>query len=104
MIIYRPQRSTLVESMMEAKEFNNFDEIRQYIVDQENKDGKTMVSFDNIHVRGVRRSDPRCGWWDCMEVCVSVYGDEKSESGFCLGIMATSYVPYNKNYWDHRAN
>ena len=109
MIIYRPHRGLLIEAMREAKEFENFDMMKEYIAETANRDGMNILSVDDIVISTDRKSnDPRCGWKDVMHVCTKRYGNEdcikKYGSPQCIGMCATKYTPCNKDYWDSQKN
>ena len=99
MIIFRPHRGSLSEALEEAKEFNNVDEMKEYIVKQWN-DGWTgrgkLFTIDDIVID--EKSvvcDERCGWRDTMYVCVKRMGNEdymkKYGAPQCIGMCATDY-------------
>lgn len=97
MIIYRPHRCGLVESMVEAKEFDSSDEMKQYIVEQwtENRDGRKMFDVDDVVLGSEMVDDPRTGWHDTRYVCIKRFGDEdymaKYGSPQCIGMCAKDY-------------
>ena len=91
MIIYRPHRSTLSQAMSEAKEFDNEDDMKNYIL----KDWDGLFSFDDIVIDDKSVKDDRIGWNDsryvCMKRCgkndyIKLYGVPR-----CIGMCATDY-------------
>jgi hypothetical protein len=91
MIIYRPQRGTLAESMSEKKEFKTESDMKDYIVIQ--WDGlfeKEDIVIDNKEV-----NDKRIGWTDTKLVCVKKIGTEDYMKLYgvpqCIGYCATNY-------------
>lgn len=110
MVIYRPHRELLIESMQEAKEFDTIDQMKQYIVDQANHDGRNILSIDDIIINpedsgwsGGSNGDSRCGWENILYVCTKRYGSvdyiEKYGSPQCIGSCSTKYTSYNRDYW-----
>ena len=93
MIIYRPHRGALVDSMAEAKEFESEEEMKRYIVEEsEGIWGKPAFSVDNISIMENSYVDERIGWKDVRYVCVSRYLDEIYDVPQCIGMCATNYV------------
>ena len=107
MVIYRPDSETLVDSMLEAAEFTNIDDMKKHIVEYENRNGVDNITIDDIMIApsGWPR-DPRCGWWDVSIVQVGRYGNynylERCERPKIIGRCATTYIPYNKEYWERQ--
>lgn len=97
MIIFRPHRGTLGDSLAEAKEFNSVDEMKQYILDdwQEHFNIIGLIteqfSLDDIVIDGESVDDDRCGWHDCRYVCIKRLGKEIYDSPQCVGTCATDY-------------
>jgi hypothetical protein len=100
MIIFRPQRGTLVESMRAAEEFGSLAKMKKHIVDEANHHGKDNLSIDDIIISETNGRDSRCGWWDSSCVCVKRYGKEIYDSPQCIGVCATLYSSYNRQYWE----
>lgn len=92
MIIYRPHRGSLADAMAEAKEFNNEQEMKEYIVKQ--WDG--YISVDDIVIDDNAHNDDRIGWKDTRYVCTKRLGNdnyiEKYEHPQCIGMCATIYT------------
>jgi len=91
MIIYRPHRGKLIDSIAEAKEFNNEDEMKKYIVEE----WDNYFSMEDIVIYDEIRKDDRIGWNDVRNVCTKRFGiqDNISEYGYpqCIGMCATDY-------------
>lgn len=97
MIIYRPHRGGLKESLAEAKEFESIEEMKAYIV----KDWAEMyanIGFpcapfeaDDIVLGEESKDDSRCGWHDTRYVCVKRMGKEIYSCPQCIGHCATDY-------------
>jgi hypothetical protein len=94
MIIYRPHRGNLVDAMVEAKEFNNEQEMKEYVANQ--WDGYISVSdiviVDNPH------NDDRIGWKDTRYVCTKRFGEQDNMVLYgvpqCIGMCATEYIKH----------
>lgn len=99
MIIFRPHRGGLAESMAEAKEFNTVEEMKEHIVKlwHEGWGGpKDLFTADDIVIdESSVVNDNRIGWEDAMYVCVKKMGDEdymkKYGTPQCIGMCATKY-------------
>lgn len=102
MVIYRPLRGELAESLEEEKEFETFDDVKQYIVESTRSFYKSLgfvsspYEIDDIVINEADKTDDeRCGWHDTMLVCVKRFGDEDymKEYGIpqCIGMCATDY-------------
>lgn len=100
MIIFRPHRMgmDIGESMAEAKEFNNVEEMKKYIVERDEGLGgsKELYTADDIVIdENSAVNDERTGWEDSMYVCVKRMGDEdyvkKYGTPQCIGMCATKY-------------
>lgn len=101
MIIFRPHRRTVYEAMSEAKEFNNEEEMKEYIVNSWH-DGwsgqATLFTVDDIVIdKSSAVNDKRTGWEDSMYVCVKRMGNQKYEIPQCIGMCATKYKALNKD-------
>lgn len=98
MVIFRKHKGGLLESMETAKEFNDFDEMKEYIVKEHETFYKSLgkenapfnVSDVVIDVND-KTDDERIGWHDTMYVCVKRYGDDDYETPQCIGMCATNY-------------
>lgn len=99
MIIFRPHRGTLDESMAKAKEFDNVEEMKEYIVKlwHESWHGsEELFTVDDIVINEESAvNDDRIGWEDSMYVCVKRMGetDYMKKYGIpqCIGMCATKY-------------
>jgi hypothetical protein len=91
MIIYRPHRGSLCDAMEEAKEFNNLQEMKEYIVEQWNN----KFSLDDIVIESQAINDEHIGWKDSRSVCIKKLGKEdyikKYKYPQCIGTCATDY-------------
>lgn len=67
MLIYRPHRGSLADAMAEAKIFNSFDEIKEYVTHQWNS-----VWGWNI----LNPNDDRISWKDVRYLCLKRLGNE----------------------------
>ena len=92
MIIYRPQRGLLAEAMAEAKEFNNENEMKEYIV----KEWDGYFSIEDIVIADEEYNDTRIGWQDTKYVCTKRFGNQDNiilyDCPQCIGMCATKYV------------
>jgi len=92
MIIYRPHRGSLADAMAEAKEFNNEQEMKEYIVKQWNG----YIFIDDIVIDDNPINDDRIGWKDTRYVCTKRLGEDDymKKYGYpqCIGMCATNYV------------
>lgn len=93
MVIYRPHRGGLAEAMELAKEFDDFDAMKEYIVEQESKivpEWGAPFSVDDIVISEESVDDKRIGWKDTRHVCVKRYYSEdymaKYGSPQCIGV------------------
>ena len=99
MIIFRPHRSSLDETMKEAKEFDDVEKMKEYIVELWNRkwhgSQKLFTTDDIVINKESAVNDDRIGWEDSMYVCVKRMGSEAyiKEYGVrqCIGICATNY-------------
>lgn len=91
MIIYRPQKGSLQESLAEKKEFNDENEMKRYL----EKEWNGFIKFEDIVVYGDPVGDKRIGWKDVRYVCTNKFGEEDNlkKYGFpqCIGYCATDY-------------
>lgn len=77
MLIYRPHRGSLAEAMAEAKTFNSFDEIKEYVANKWNSVwGYQILNPDNIVLDEEFHNDDRIGWKDVRYLCTKKLGDE----------------------------
>lgn len=91
MIVYRPHRGSLVKAMQEAKEFNNEQEMKEYIV----KDWQGYFSIEDIVIDNHPYNDERNGWKDTRYVCSNRFGKQDNLALYgvpqCIGMCATIY-------------
>ena len=101
MVIYRPHRGGLSESLALAKEFETFEDMKKYIYQTE-WDNFVDIGLpapfeieDIVIDESKKRDDERCGWHDTMYVCVKRFGDEDYMKEYgtpqCIGMCATDY-------------
>lgn len=102
MVIFRHHKGSLAESMATAVEFNNFDELKAYIVEYCKKFYKELgyetepIGLEDIVIEEDKKhDDKRIGWHDTMYVCIKRLGDEdymkEYNSPQCIGMCATDY-------------
>lgn len=96
MVIYRPHRGGLAESMAEAREFEDFEAMKRYIVEESAYYwGKPAFAISDIVIDGEQISDNRIGWKDERNVCVKRYFGEDYMEKYgcpqCIGMCATDY-------------
>ncbi len=118
MIIYRSHRSTLENSLKEAKEFETEEEMKYYIMRQYKERAECMAKMENNYIdsdssKTVKyidnpyfnlwdivigdevADDSRCGWHDTRDVCIKRFGDENFMGKYgcpqCIGFCATNY-------------
>lgn len=108
MIIYRPEKELLADSMVEAVEFKSANDMIKHIVKVANStsSGKENLSENDIIITSVAKRDPRAGWWDSMNVCTKRYGEEDYMETHgapkLIGVCATTYIPYDKKFWENQ--
>jgi len=103
MIIFRPHRGGLAESMAEAKEFDTVEEMKEHIVRLWHKGWgglEELFTADDIVINEDSAvNDNRIGWEDSMYVCVKRMGHEdymkKHGVPQCIGMCATKYRKSN---------
>ena len=97
MIIYRPHRGGLAESLSKAKEFETEEEMKQHIIEHYKNLLPGLVPFeiDDIVIGGEDVDDDRCGWHDTRCVCIKRLVDEDYMDKYgcpqCIGMCATDY-------------
>lgn len=94
MVIFRPHRGGLDESLRDAVMFDNTDTMKRHIVRQWNDVlGFELFGIDDIVLNedkpGV--NDERCRWIDTRYVCVRRMGDEVYDCPQCIGMWATMF-------------
>lgn len=91
MIIYRPHRGSLADAMAKAKEFNNEQEMKEYIVKQWNN----CFTIDDIVIDTKAVNEDRIGWKDTRFVCTKRFGEKDNTDLYgvpqCIGMCATEY-------------
>jgi hypothetical protein len=94
MIIYRPHRGTLKESLSEKKEFETVSDMKDYIVIQWNG----FIEKEDIVIDYKEINDERIGWKDTKRICVNKLGNEDYMKIYgcsqCIGYYATNYSIY----------
>lgn len=96
MIIYRPHRGGLRESMAEAREFESVEAMKKYIVEQNTiPEWGRPFSVKDIVVRKSEGADERVGWKNVRRVCIKRYYVQDYIELFgapqCIGHCATDY-------------
>lgn len=102
MVIFRHHKGGLAESMATTVEFNNFDELKVYIVEYYKKYYKELgyetepINLEDVIIEeDEKHDDERIGWHDTMHVCIKRLGDkdymEEYNSPQCVGMCATDY-------------
>lgn len=99
MIIYRPHRGGLAESLSEAQMFTDTASLKKYILDKWNG----MLGFSLFDEQDIvlnedkpGYADERCGWMDVRHVCVKRMNDVVYAAPQCIGMWATVF-PGNDN-------
>lgn len=91
MIIYRPHRRSLADAMAEAQEFNNEQEMKEFIV----KQWDDYFNIDDISIEGNPVNDDRNGWKDTRYICTRRFGEQDNIALYgvpqCVGMCATRY-------------
>lgn len=92
MIVYRPHRGSLIAAMAEVKEFNNEQEMKEYIIEQWDH----LISIDDIVIADDPHNDERIGWKDTRYVCTNKLGEDDYIKKYghpqCIGMCATDYI------------
>lgn len=77
MLIYRPHRSNLAEAMTEAKTFNSFDEIKEYVANKWNSVWEwNILNPNDIVLDEESHDDDRIGWKNVRYLCIKRLGNE----------------------------
>lgn len=91
MIIYRPHRGKLSQSIKEAKEFRNEQEMKEYIVEEWDNN----FSVDDIVILEEYHDDDRIGWKNVRQVCSKRFGNTNNMELYgvaqCIGMCSTDY-------------
>jgi hypothetical protein len=93
MIIYRPHRGGLVESMKESEIFDDEDQLKNHII----KKWEGLISFEDIVINDDSVNDERIGWKDSRYVCTKRIGDKKFVHPQCIGQCATDFIMEENN-------
>lgn len=115
MVIYRPHRGGLKEALAESKEFESFEEMKEYIYEYHKGYFKDLgypnppFEIDDIIINeSGKYEDKRIGWHDAMYVCVKRYGNEdyikKYGTPQCIGMCATDYEKLTAEEVSERIN
>lgn len=82
MIIYRPHRGSLSDSLSEAKEFSTWQELKEHVASAWNSIGFGQVTSSDVSIKTDSIMDERIRWEDTRMVLLRDY-----PVGFC----ATQY-------------
>ena len=79
-IKYRPHRGGLDEAMKEYREFETYDQLKAYVVDEwaKNIDDPRIekpFTVDDVVIGEVIGNDDRIGWKNVRHVCINRFGD-----------------------------
>jgi hypothetical protein len=100
MIIFRPNRGTLVDSIAEVKEFKNEEEMKSHIA----KEFQGYISIDDILIGNEVFEDERIGWKDSRYVLTKRMGDDNYITLYgtpqAIGTCATIYSKGGDNIGD----
>lgn len=66
MIIFRPHRGSLSDVMAEAREFENLEQMKHYIVE----DWDNYIKFEDIVLSEDSHDDSRISWKNVRYVCI----------------------------------
>ena len=92
MVIYRPHRGGLSESMKDHKIFDDFAMMRSYIASEMNSVcGSEILSPEDVVISTEYFKDSRIGWNDCRHVCIKRLGNEVFKYPACIGFCATDF-------------
>lgn len=92
MIIFRPRRMTLEESMAEAAIFEDIDLMIDHIVKINTYSGLgPMVSKDDISIDKKTAFEKSTGWKDCRKVLASRFGGEDYSPPEFIGYCAFDF-------------
>lgn len=92
MIIYRPHRGTLSESMKEVSIYDSCDLMIESIVkDSKYLTGKPLFSAADVSIGPEIFPDYRTGWMDCRYVLISRFADSVYNPPQAIGICATIF-------------
>lgn len=92
MVIYRPHRGGLEESMPEAREFYTAEEMLDWIVaEHTDLERGPAFSLDDLVIGTESRDDFRIGWHDTRYVCTKRYHGEVYDPPAPIGFCAENY-------------
>lgn len=88
MIIFRPHRGSLDESMKEAAIYDDLDLMIESIVkDSKYLTGKPLFSAADVSIG----PDDRTGWMDCRHVLISRFAEAVYNPPQAIGVCATIF-------------
>lgn len=92
-IIYRPHGGgTVFDSLEKAKEFDNIQQMKEYVVEQWNN----LFSDKDVVIMNESVEDKRINWKDVRHVCIKRLANEdyilKYGTPQCIGYCATEYI------------
>ena len=85
MIKYRPQKSTLEESLNRAREFDTLDEMYDYIVSEWSEQSE-LFSKEDLCVSDSSEKDSRTDWRETRYVCLKRMGNQVYTTPQCIGM------------------
>ena len=105
MIAFRPQTRDLNQDMQDAKQFDNEEEMKNYVVELWNEDWCGDASLFTVEDLVIDYdsavNDKRTGWEDSMNVCVKKIGDTDYMQMYgmpkIIGICATKFPKMGEN-------
>ena len=86
MILYRPHRGGLAESMAECRRFENIDQMKKHVVEEWSFDGYEMMAEDDIIIGEVLGDDNRVGWKNVRYVLTKRFGKDICAHPQCVGM------------------
>ncbi len=86
MIKYRPHRGSLNESMTKMREFNDLDEMYNYIISDWNNSEMKPFGKEDLSISDNLGADERSGWKETRYVCVKRMGSKIYEHPQCIGM------------------
>lgn len=108
MIIYRPHRGGIGESMAEAQEFETELEMKKFIVEywNNNRSGNQILfSLEDLVIANESINDERIGWEDSRYVSTKRMGDIDYMKQYgvpqCIGMCASIYKPLMPPWTEH---
>ena len=92
MIIFRPLRLTLDESMADAAIFDSVDLMLEHVVKINTYAGiGPMFSVDDLSIGDKASFDRAVGWKDCRAVLTAQFDSEECTPPKCVGYCATVF-------------